>query len=238
MAEYIRIVEPMECDYYRHMPPSVILSHCLSMMQADFVANGIGRAVIQAEHGAVWMISSMSIRQHDCLRVGDIIKYDTYPRMIDGKKYVCRMDIYRGEDKIIEFETNFMAVQEKERKIVPVEELERHWTCPADIAMYRHLPPIKPGCEFREAGGDTVRLSDCDSNRHMTSAAYLSMACDALGYWENGEERQMRFMQVDFRSEVRPGTFVKYEIGEESGLKFMRGIKDGEKIAFIACCDF
>jgi len=127
MAEYVRIVEPMECDYYRHMPPSVILSHCLSMMQADFVANGIGRSVIQAEHGAVWMISSMSIRQHKCLRVGDIIKYVTKPRVIDGKKYVFCIDIYRGDEKLVEFETNFMAVEERERKIVPVEELERHW---------------------------------------------------------------------------------------------------------------
>jgi len=237
MAEYERLVEPMECDYYRHMPPSMILSHCLSMMQADFVASGIGRGVIQAEHNAVWMISSMSIRQHDSLRVGDIIKYVTYPRLIDGKKYVFQIDICRGDEKVVEFETNFMAVEETQRKIVSVEELERHWDSPPRIADSSHLPALRPECDFRDAGGDTVRLSDCDSNHHMTSAGYLSLACDALGYW--GEtERRMRFMQVDFRSEVRPGTYVKYEIGEENGLKFMRGIKEGEKIAFIACCDF
>ena len=238
MPEYIRMVEPMECDFYRHMPPSVILSHCLSMMQADFVASGIGRAVIQREHSAVWMISSMSIRQHGSLCVGDTIKYVTYPRIIDGKKYVFAIDIYREEEKIVEFETNFMAVTEAERKIVPVEVLERHWTSPPVYAEKPHLSRINPGCAFRDAGGDTVRMSDCDSNGHMTSAGYLSLACDALGYWSAEEQRQMRFMQVDFRSEVHPGSFVKYEVGEESGLKYMRGIKDGDKIAFTVCCDF
>lgn len=238
MSEYIRMVEPMECDFYRHMPPSAILSHCLSMMQADFVACGIGRGVIQAEHDAVWMISSMSIRQFDGLRVGDTIKYVTFPRIIDGKKYVFCIDIYRGEEKVIEFETNFMAVTEKQRKIVPVEELERHWTCPPVMADRPHLPAIRPGCSFRDAGGDTVRMSDCDSNGHMTSAGYLSLACDALGYWSPDESRQMRFMQVDFRSEVHPGTYVKYEVGEENGLRYMRGIKDGDKVAFLVCCDY
>ena len=238
MAEYIRVVEPMECDYYRHMPPSVILSHCLSMMQCDFVRCGCGRGVLQREYGAVWMISSMSIRQYANLCVGDIINYKTGPRIIDGKKYVFCLEIFRGSEKIAEFETNFIAVREKERKIVPVEELEKHWSCPPKAAERRHLPRLSPECEFIDAGGDRVRMSDCDSNGHMTSAGYPSMACDALGFWNGEGERLMRFIQVDFLSEVRPGTYVKFEIGEENGLKFMRGIKEDKKIAFITCCDF
>ena len=238
MPEYIRSVEPMECDFYRHMPPSVILSHCLSMMQCDFVHSGCGRSVIQKEHGAVWMISSMSIRQHDDLRVGDTICYKTFPRIIDGKKYVFRIEIFREDRLVVEFETNFIAVRERERKIVPVAELEKHWSGPAVLAAEPHLPPLHPGCPFVDAGGDRVRMSDCDSNGHMTSAGYPSMACDALGFWQSGESRRMRFIQVDFLSEIRPGTFVKFETGTENGLKYMRGIKDNEKIAFIACCDF
>lgn len=238
MAEYTRIVEPMECDYYRHMPPSIILAHSLSMMQADFVSCGIGRAVIQSEHGAVWMISSMVIRQFSNLCVGDTINYRTYPRIIDGKKYVFRLDIFRGCEKIVEFETNFIAVREKERKIVPVEELERHWSEKADIAERAYMPRLRPGCVFADAGGDTVRMSDCDSNGHMTSAGYLSMACDALGFWGGEEEKLMRMMQVDFISEVRPGTYVKFETGEENGIKYMRGVKSDGKIAFVAACEF
>ena len=70
MAEYIRVVEPMECDYHRHLPPSAILSHCLSMMQCDFVRDGCGRGVLQQHHGAVWMISSMRIFQYSNICVG------------------------------------------------------------------------------------------------------------------------------------------------------------------------
>ena len=238
MAEYIRLVEPMECDYYRHMPPSVILSHCLSMMQCDFVRDGVGRGVIQANHGAVWMISSMRIIQYADLCVGDTITYKTRPRVVEGKKYVFYLEIFRGDELVVRFDTNFIAVREKERKIVSVAELEPHWSKPPREAESRMLRPLRPQCEFRDGGGDTVRLSDCDSNRHMTSAGYLSMACDALGFWSDDGSKRMKMMQVDFISEVRPGSYVKFEVGEENGLKYMRGIKDGDKLAFVACCDF
>lgn len=238
MAEYIRVVEPMECDFYRHLPPSAILSHCLSVMQCDFVRSGIGRGVIQSAHKAVWMISSMSIRQLANISVGDAIDYRTYPRIIDGKKYIFRIDIYRGIEKVVEFETNFIAVRELERKIVSLEELEPHWSGSAIKAEQHHLRRLRPRCDFTDAGGDTVRMSDCDSNHHMTSAGYLSMACDALGFWKGEGERLMRMMQVDFISEIRPGTFVKFETGEENGVKYMRGVKPDGKIAFVAGCEF
>lgn len=238
MAEYIRVVEPMECDYYRHMPPSVILSHCLSVMQCDFVREGCGRGVLQSQHKAVWMISSMRIFQYANLCVGDIITYKTYPRVIENKKYVFYLEIYRGTELIIRFDTNFIAVREAERKIVPVEELEGHWGTPSREAVSRHLQHLRPACEFVDAGGDTVRMSDCDSNHHMTSAGYLSMACDALGFWDGTPARLMRMMQVDFISEVRPGTFVKFQTGEENGIKYMHGVKPDGKIAFTAACDF
>lgn len=238
MAEYIRVVEPMECDYYRHMPPSVMLGHCLSYMQCDFVREGCGRAVIQRDHGAVWMITSMRIVQHSNLRVGDIINYKTYPRVIDGKKYVFYLEIYRGSELVAEFDTNFIAVEETRRHIIPVEELEHHWATPSRHTSERGLVRLHPDCEFTESGGDTVRMSDCDSNHHMTSAGYLSLACDALGFWNGGEDRLMKSIQVDFISEIRPGTFVTFLTGEKNGVKYMQGIKPDGKIAFTAACKF
>lgn len=238
MAEYIRVVEPMECDYHRHLPPSAILSHCLSVMQCDFVRSGCGRGVLQRHHGAVWMISSMRIFQYSNICVGDTITYKTRPRVIEGKKYVFYLEIFRGAELAVRFDTNFIAVKEAERRIVPVEELECHWSDPPREAVSRNLRPIRPNCEFADAGGDTVRLSDCDSNHHMTSAGYLSMACDALGFWNGDEQRLMGMMQVDFISEIRPGTYVKFESGQADGVKYMRGLKPDGKIAFAAACEF
>lgn len=238
MAEYIRVVEPMECDFYRHMPPSVILGHCLSYMQCDFVREGCGRAVIQKDLGAVWMITSMRIIQYSNLVVGDIITYRTYPRVIDGKKYVFYLEIWREGEKIAEFDTNFMAVREKERHIVPAEQLENYWATPSRKTDERCLRRLQIDFELKPAGGDTIRMSDCDSNHHMTSAGYLSLACDALGFWDGNENTLMRKMQVDFLSEVRPGTYISFMTGEKDGVKYMQGVKPDGKIAFSALCEF
>ena len=56
----------------------------------------------------------------------------------------------------------------------------------------------------------------------MTSGAYLSLACDGLGFWESGEKRTMQMMQLDFASEVRPGTALRYERGESGGVRYLR----------------
>ncbi len=238
MPEYVRVCEPMECDFHRHMPPSVILAHCLSMMQCDFVRSGCGRGVLQKEYGAVWMINSMRIFQYSNICVGDAITYKTFPRIIDGKKYVFYIEIYRGAELILRFDTNFIAVREAERKIIPVRELERHWSGPAYETARTGLVMLVPDCEFTEVGGDTVRVSDCDSNHHMTSAGYLSMACDALGFWNGDPARLMREMQVDFLREVRPGTRLSFRTGAKDGKKYMQGVFPDGSIAFNVCCEF
>ncbi|MBR5224700.1 MAG: hypothetical protein IKV90_03425, partial [Clostridia bacterium] len=62
------------------------------------------------------------------------------------------------------------------------------------------------------------------------------LTCDALDYWSGSEMRYMKEMQVDFASEVRPGTRLSFERGEEDGAHYVRAIKPDGKIAFIAKC--
>lgn len=153
MAEYIRLVEPMECDYHRHLPPSAILSHCLSVMQCDFVRSGCGRGVLQQHHGAVWMISSMRIFQYSNICVGDTITYKTRPRVIEGKKYVFYLEIFRGAELAVRFDTNFIAVKEAERRIVPVEELECHWSDPPGRRSAAICVPFAPTANLLTQAG-------------------------------------------------------------------------------------
>ena len=85
-------------------------------------------------------------------------------------------------------------------------------------------------------GGDTVRFSDCDINGHMTSGAYMALACDALGLWEGDTPRYIRMIQLDFSSEVKPGTPLDFSRGEEFGLLYLRGTKPDGVVAFTAAC--
>lgn len=238
MSEYSRSVEVMECDFNRHMPPSQILSHCLSITQIDIVRDGCAREILLRELGAVWMISNMRIYQYDNLRPGDMITYRTFPRVIEKNKYIYYVEIYRDGELVIRFDTCYIPVHFEKRKIVPLTEVEPLWNTPPRNAVSRCLTRVRPSCGFTPCGSDTVRLSDCDSNGHMTSAAYLDMACNVLDFWNGDRERLMKMMQVDFHSEVRPGTQISFRIGEEGATRYMQGVKPDGAVAFTASCIF
>lgn len=238
MSEYSRKVEVMECDFNRHMPPSQILSHCLSITQIDIVRDGCSREVILPRLGAVWMISSMRIYQYDNLRPGDEIVYKTFPRVIERNKYIYYVEIYREEKLIVRFDTCYIPVHFEKRKILPLAEVEPLWNVPPRRAVTKDLRKLRPDCTFTDCGSDTVRLSDCDSNGHMTSASYPALACDVLDFFNGDRDRLMQMMQVDFHSEVRPGTEIRFQRGEKDGVRYMRGIKPDGRVAFTAACIF
>jgi len=48
----------------------------------------------------------------------------------------------------------------------------------------------------------------------------------------------MKLMQVDYASEVLPGTLLQFERGAADDVKYVRGVKPDGKIAFTSKCIF
>ncbi len=238
MSEYIKIVEMMECDRFCQLPPKQILEHCLSVTVTDAERDGCGRAAIYKACGAVWMISHMRIVQYAPIGPYEELVYRTFPRVVDGNRYIYYVEIYRGSECVVRFDTSYIPVDKAQRRIVRLSQLEPLWKTPARTADSPALHSLRPACDFTPCGSDTVRLSDCDTNGHMTSGAYLSLACNAVGFWESETPRLMRMMQVDFSREVLPGTLLSFERGEADGICYIRGIKPDGKVAFTAACEF
>ena len=238
MAEYIQRVEIMECDYYYQLPPKQLLEHCLSLTLLDMRQDGCGPEAILERLNAVWMISHMRYTQSAPIMHDDLLTYRSFPRTTERGRYRQHVDILRDGKKLVDFDTSYIPVHREARHILRLNQLEPMWTVPPEACDAPPLLSIRPECEFVPCGGDTVRLSDCDKNHHMTSGAYLSMVCNALDFWESESPRYMRFMQVDFSSEVRPGTALEFFRGESWFLHYVRGVKPDGKIAFTAACEF
>jgi len=238
MSEYTKIVETMECDCYFQLPPKQILEHCLSLTLMDMIADGAGRATLEAKLGAVWMISHMRYYQFCPIGPGDMLTYRTFPRVVEGNRYIYYVEIFLGDTLAIRFDTSYIPVYKAERRVVRLNLLDPLWRTPARTAESRNLRRLRPDCSFVPCGSDTVRLSDCDANGHMTSGAYLSLACNALDFWAGETPRYMQMMQVDFISEVRPGTELHFERGEKDGVRYLRGLKPDGTVAFAVAARF
>ena len=238
MSEYRTIVGTMECDYFCQLPPKRILERCLDVTLTDLHRDGCGLAELKAVFDAVWMISHMRIEQSVPIVPDDELTFRTYPRVEGLGCYYLDADILRGGSIIAKFECSYIAVARVERHILRLSQLEPLWKTPPRAAVSAPLQRLRPECEFFPCGSDEVRLSDCDKNHHMTSGAYLSLVCDAAGYWESDAPRLMRSVQVDFSSEVHPGTTLRFLRGEADGFRYVRGVKPDDRIAFTAACAF
>jgi len=237
MTEHKVLITPMECDYNRVLPPATILRQSLNSVLCDIRRDGCDRDVIYAACGAVWMISRMRIYQYKQIEVWDTISYHTYPRVIENGRYIFYVEGFRGDELMLRFDSVFMPVNAEKRKSMDIEEIEPMWKTPPRQAQSKFLTRMDMECDYKPAGTQIVRYSDCDGNGHLTSPAYLYLTCDELGFW-GGEERMMRFVQIDYASEIMPGTEVRFEKGEKDGAKLLRGYKSDGRLAFSARCEF
>ena len=238
MSEYQFTAGNMECDYFFQLPPKRILERCLDATLTDQHRDGCGLAELKEHFDAVWMISHMRITQSDFINPDDVITIRTTPRMEKRSCYFYYADLFRGEEQVARWECTYIPVYRVGHHILRLNLLEPLWNTPPMETAPSTMHRLRPDCEFVPCGSDTVRRSDCDKNLHMTSGAYLSLTCDALGYWESETPRLMRSIQVDFSSEVYPGTLLQFERGEADGVRYLRGIKPDGVVAFSAACEF
>lgn len=236
MSEILRKVEAMECDYHRTLPPKLLLEHTLSAVLEKMIAAGGSRQRLFETTGAVWMLSHARFQQYFPLYPGDVLRYNISPRVMEGAHYRLCAEANVGDRKALDFAFGIIPVQTADRHVLRLEQAEPIWTTQAITDTNEPLTRLRPDCEFSPCGCDTVRMSDCDINHHMTSGAYAALACDALDFWGGSETRYMKQMQIDYCSEVKPGTTLSFERGEAENAVFLRALKPDGKKAFIARC--
>ena len=209
----------------------------MSMTLIDMKADGCDGDAL-AGLGAVWMASHARLFQYAPIVPGDFLTYRTFPRVIEGNRYIYYVEVYRGDALIARYDASYIPVDKAARHVLRIDQVEPLWKGPSRAAPSRNLHRLRPDVELSPCGGDTVRFSDCDINGHMTSGAYFAMVCDRVGYWEQPAEhpRYMRMIQLDFSSEVLPGTRLEFSRGEVNGLHYLRGTKPDGTVAFTAAC--
>lgn len=238
MSEYTIPVVPLDCDYFNLLPPRRLLEHFIDITLREQHRDGCGLEELAAELDAVWMISHARMEQKAPVSAGDVLIYRTEPRMEKRSCYFFFADVERSGEIVAHFECSYIPVYRVSRRILRLSQLTALWNTPPQPTVPSPLHRLHPHCEFLPCGSDEVRFSDCDLNRHMTSGAYVSLLCDALGFWSSETPRIMQHMQLDYSSEVYPGTELRFIRGEADGKQYVRGIKPDGKIAFTAECVF
>ena len=124
MSEYTKMVENMECDLFRYLPPKQILEHCMSMTLIDMKADGCDGPALESALGAVWMASHARIFQYMPIVSGDYLTYRTFPRVIEGNRYIYYVEIRRADELVVRFDASYIPVDKAERHVLRLAQVE------------------------------------------------------------------------------------------------------------------
>ena len=130
MPEYKRKLYPMECDYNGFMSPALVLRQSLDYILEDIKRDGCDKSTLYPTHEAVWMISRMRFEQKMQIGMWDEVVFKTFPRVIENGRYIFYVEVHKNGELALWLDTAFMAVKVKERRTVPLEDIEPMWKTP------------------------------------------------------------------------------------------------------------
>lgn len=235
MSIFNHSVQPMYTDFNFRVSPAEMARMIISdaIFQLDY--DGIPRLRLIEEKQGSWMVDKFRLEQLRPISYPDEIVVDLQPRREKGVRIYYTALVTVGQELAAKAEISFFAVNFHERSIIRLSELEPMWNCPAEKGGRMEKAACKG--EMEQLGKYTVRYSDCDSNRHLTSPKYLDYVCDVTGFWV-GEEKLCALMQVDYVSECRPGEEIVFLGRAEGEKQFVRGVHPDGSTAFDAVCSY
>ena len=152
MSEFTKMVENMECDLFRQLPPKQILEHCMSMTLIDMKADGCDGDALEKALGAVWMASHARIFQYAPIASGDYLTYRTFPRVIEGNRYIYYVEIYRGDALIVRYDASYIPVDKKARHVLRIaQEVPRCPVCGQLMERDNEGDWFCENCQIKEA---------------------------------------------------------------------------------------
>ena len=233
MNGYPYEIRTWETDLFKTVPPSGLLKACVHGNTQQSEIEGLSAEKFRKDLDAVWMIAGARLRQSEPIYERDMLEVRVDSRGIEGCSYVRPIEVYKAGHKIAQVKLVYIAVRTDDRCILRPSAVEECWKNPRPLSkseVYRKLKAL-PFAE--SAGSVTVRRSDCDLNGHLSAFNYLTIVCEALGYWE-GEPKLAEFIQIDFRSELLPGETVSLKKARSGGVDMLRGVKENGITAFAA----
>ena len=235
MRQYTHSVQPMYTDFYCRVSPAEMARMIIGDTILQLERDGISRQKLIDEKCGGWMVDKFRLEQFRPLGYHDSMTIEISPRREKGVRIYYTAWVRSGGELAAQAQLSFFAVEFYERRILRLSELAHLWNEPAQPGKNMEKAAWRGPME--ELGSCTVRMSDCDSNQHLTSPKYLDFICDQTGFWAGGE-KLCALMQVDYVSECRPGDALRFFTAAEGDRVFVRGTHADGTTAFDAVCRY
>lgn len=181
-----------------------------------------------------WVLTRQKLRMDRWPKWGDDIELRTWVRPLKGIVAVRDFEIWLGEDKIGECNTQWLILDLKTRR--PAEKaLVDEGQFRMDAPSFLEAGKIQLRSDLKEMGQFKVRNSDLDMNAHVNNTKYAQWILDSISQ-DKHHEYILKEYEVNFIAETMSNDTIVILGGALSEEKFQfQGLRtEDQKIVFSA----
>lgn len=169
------------CDMYERATLPQLMRDMADLAGEDYSERGMSHQVL-LEHGAVFLISRMSIHFERTPKASEIITAKTWEQCCKKMQLFRDYEVFDEDNKkVISCESSWVIVEPKEHKIIRPSNFELHEfpTLERNIECMECGKIVIPR-ELKHLGDRCILFSDIDGNKHVNNSKYAAMAMDYL----------------------------------------------------------
>lgn len=233
-------VRSYEADLNRRWKPSCFFQAMQEAATHHAASWGYDLNSLQAAR-QVWILSRLKIRFDDFPAEGEAVSIRTWPKGINRRVFFLRDFEFHGPDgrALAAATSAWVLIDPVSRRLLTPQALghavpdNEGLSALAERVEKLHVPEGLPERLTVAAGYSAV-----DMLGHVNNARYVEWACDSIPF-EVYQQNCLRWLQVNYLSEVRPGERVSVRSGEVDGAWHIYGLNlDRGQRAFEAVATF
>jgi len=209
------LLRASDCDMKGAWRPGAILTAMQETAGVHSGMCGLPRPVMD-EMGLAWVLSRLKVEFSRMPKFGETVTVETYPTP-NRHMFYPRSHVFLDEngEKLGAANSLWVIIDIESRKIVNPEGIAEKLPDNSDLPMAAGMPAtVRATCGEVVSGEIAPVFTDMDMNMHVNNTKYLDWCCNALGI-DVMAEKYIAAFDVNYDSEIRPGTHVRTELTME-----------------------
>lgn len=187
------------------------------------------------ELNQIWVVMRLLISVEKFPAWGDNVRFETWPRGVDGPWAYRDFYIKNKRDEILGGASTSWMLLDYTTHRPQKPDLVKH-ALPlvnSKLALGRKAEKIAERGNFILADKRKLRFSDIDLNGHVTNSKYIEWIADTMG--DNGNYKKFQTLQINFVSEAMFGEEVEMWRADTENACYVKCIRKSDtKTIFIA----
>lgn len=197
-----------------------LLQDCTNL-QSEVLGVGVD---YQFQMKRAWMLSGWQVRIRGQLMIGDIIKVSTWAKGFERLFASRAFSIYRGEECIVEAESDWFVFDMENKRIARIEERDSKFYPVVEEGLEEGArKKVEPDKDATVQDSFIVRNYHLDLNQHVNNAWYVKIAGEYLK-----KDDRVTFLRVEYRKAAKLHDILYAKVKERQKQLYVEFVNESD----------